>query len=168
LYHETISRVGVTIASVLLGFVLTGNTGAEPPKKQVITARIVAQTENNAEDFGSGSFLGYSQHYVLKIEAPRYGTELVKLFYVFKNANEKLPPSYLDYSVVRSFTVLRDSLCDDSLEHMAYTQGFDEEGHPIEHQFTLKMAKGAPKLAITQTKLPCYMMNPDGLKPSHP
>jgi hypothetical protein len=90
--------------------------------------------------------------------------ELAKIFYTFKNADEKLPSSYLDYSIVRKFAVVRDSLCDDSLEHMAYTQGFDEKGHPVDHQFTLKMSKGAPKLAITRDKLPCYMLQPDGLK----
>lgn len=166
MYRQTKSRSVFAIACLLAGIGVSGNSGASPDK-QIITGRIVAQAENNAEDFGSGSFLGSSQHYVFEIDAPHAVPELAKIFYTFKNANEKLPSSYLDYSIVRKFAVVRDSLCDDSLEHMAYTQGFDEKGLPVDHQFTLKMSKGAPKLAITRDKLPCYMLQPDGLKSPH-
>ena len=43
---------------------------AGTPTEKVIKGRIVAQAENNAEDFGSGSFLGSSQHYVFAMKRP--------------------------------------------------------------------------------------------------
>ena len=145
-------------------FLVVTLIGATPRGKEtVLKGRIVAQAENNAEDLGSGSFLGSSQHFVFEVQTANSQREFVKIFYVFKNSRDRLPLSYLDYSVLHSFTAIRDSLCDDSLENMAYTQGFDEKGHPIEHQFTLKMAKGAPKLEITKDKLPCYRLMPQGI-----
>jgi hypothetical protein len=164
LYPRNLSKFVLTLA-LLFSVVVLMSTASKPAEK-VLKGRIVAQAENNAEDFGSGSFLGSSQHYVFEIEHPNARRELVKVFYVFKNTSDRLPTSYLDYSIVRSFTVTRDTLCDDSLEHMAYTQAVDASGHVHEHQFTLKMAKNAPKLEISGNRLTCYMLRPDGLKAS--
>jgi len=165
LYRQHLSKIGLAIACLLPGIALIGKTSVGP-QRIVITGRIVAQAENHAEDFGSGSFLGSSQHYVFQVEAPGDGPRLIKILYAFRNEGDKLPESYLDYSVVRKLAVVRDTLCDASLQDMAYTQGFDAQGHPVEHQFTLKMAKGAPAVQITRDKLPCYMLQPQGLKAS--
>jgi hypothetical protein len=146
-------------------FVAASQTSVpSPPHKTILKGRFVAQAESNAEDLGSGSFFGSSQHFVFEVESPNAQPALVKIFYVFREMKDRLPPSYLDYAVVRSLTVARDTLCDDSLEHMAYTQGFDANGHVVEHQFTLKKATGAPDIKITTDQLPCYKLKTEGLK----
>ena|SRR5436190_20972279 len=145
--------------SLLLPVVLLSTTPRG--KEIVLKGRFVAQAQNNLEDVGS--FIGYSQLYVFQIENLYGHPELVKVSYTFRTIKDQLSSEYLDYSVVHSFTVTRNTLCDDSLEHMAYTQGFDDKGRPVEHQFTLKLAKGAPKLEITKEKLPCYALTPKGL-----
>ncbi len=165
MFQHHLSKLTVSFGFLALLVLLPAKTSPRS-EKTVIKGRIVAQAENNAEDFGSGSFLGSSQHYVFELENQNTQPALVKIFYVFRDTKDRLPPSYLDYTVVRSLAVTRDTLCDDSLEHMAYTQAVDASGHFREHQFTLRMAKNAPKVKISDDRLACYMLKRDGLKAS--
>src|SRR5438270_12783298 len=94
LFLQKVSKWCVIVLFVSSAVALMSKSVA---KTTVIQGRVVAQAENNAEDFGSGSFLGYSQHYVFQIEDPHMRRRLVKIFYVFKNERDRLPVSYLDY-----------------------------------------------------------------------
>ena len=156
LYRRRRSKL-LLILSVVLCATLAGNS---LPTDDTITlkGRFLAQAHNNLEDVGS--FIGYSQLYVFESETSSGHAESVKISYTFRNIKDRLPARILNYSDLHSLVVKRDKQCDDSLEHMAYTQGFDAQGHPVDHQFTLKMAKGAPKLNISSAILPCYALSP--------
>ncbi|HWZ45507.1 MAG TPA: hypothetical protein VNW97_18680 [Candidatus Saccharimonadales bacterium] len=145
--------------------------GAEatlPPKtpESVLKGRFVAQAKTNLEDVGS--FIGYGEVYVFEVEGLNGARYLVKIAYTFRVLKDRLASSYLDYSVLRSLVVTKDSLCNDTLSHMAYTQDVDASGHFREHQFTLKPAKNAPELKISDDMLACYALTPQGVKRSLP
>src|SRR5229473_1270364 len=66
-FQHHLSKLTVSFGFLALVVLLPAKTSPRS-EKTVIKGRIVAQAENNAEDFGSGSFLGSSQHYVFELE----------------------------------------------------------------------------------------------------
>ena len=140
--------------------------GQSPIKNQTaqqkvrLKGRFVAESENGCQWFGS--FLGGCQSFIVELGDQR---QLIKISYRFHEENEEIPRESLDYRVVRSFHVSRDSSCDESIKDMRTMKGTQPDGHKVVlTEAALRMVKNAPTLQPSTAPLPCYVLKPNGLR----
>jgi hypothetical protein len=139
--------------------------GQSPAKNQSaqerasLKGRFVAESENGCQWLGS--FLGGCQSFIVEVD----DRQLIKISYQFREQREEIPRESLDYRVVRSFHVGRDSSCDESIKDMGTLKGTEPDGHKVVvTESALRMVKNAPTLQPSTAPLPCYVLKPNGLR----